>query len=92
MLCCFYGDIHTDIFAEGFRDKIFDTKIVNMLGHALSNENHTETSSTVVTIFTAALAQGVAHCFQKILMLTYSQRGFGTSYLILRLSLHLDTC
>ena len=54
-------DIDTEIFAEGFRDKIFDTEIVAALGRAMSlswsNRNN------VVTIFTAALAQGALCCF-----------------------------
>ena len=85
----FSWDIVTDIFPEGIRDKIFDTKIVATLGCALGHSDSSARSSAV-EFFTAALAQGVLLCFHVILSLIYSQRGFGTRYLIPRLSPHLD--
>jgi len=44
----------------------------------------------VVEMFTAAVAHGALHYFYGIFVPTYLQRGFGTRYLILRLSTHLD--
>jgi len=75
----------TEIFAEGFWDKIFDTKIVA----ALCSENYYLRNSTL-EILTAAVACGAVHCFYWIFVLKYSQRGFGTGYLTLRSSPHLD--
>jgi hypothetical protein len=50
-------DIDTEIFAAGFRDKIFDTEMVAALGRALSFENH-ELGMSAAEIFTAAMAHG----------------------------------
>jgi len=85
----FSWGINTDIFVEGFRDEIFDTEMVATLGHALSHENN-HLINSVVKIFTAAVAQGTLHCFYWILVPKYLQRGFGTRYLTLRCSPHLD--
>jgi hypothetical protein len=85
----FYGDILTEIFAEGFRDKIFNTDIVAALGHALTNET-SDLGSSLVEFFTTAVAEGALPCFDRIFILKYWKRGFGTRYLILRSSLHLD--
>ena len=85
----FLRDIHTKIFADGFRDKIFDTVIVAALGRALSDET-SYLRSGVVEFFTAAVAQGALRFFHRIFIPTYDQRGFGTRYLILRLLPHLD--
>ena len=85
----FSWDIVTEIFTEGIRDKIFDTEIVAALGRALGHSDYSARSSTV-EFFTAALAQGALLCFHGILSLKYSQRGFGTRYLIPRSSPHLD--
>jgi hypothetical protein len=85
----FSQDIHTEIFAEGIRDKIFDTETVATLGHALGDESDGIRISAV-KIFTAAMAQGVLCCFHRIFILKYSQRAFGTRYLTLRPLLHLD--
>ena len=79
-------DIDSEIFAEGFRDKIFDTEIIAALGHALSNKS----CENVVYIFTAAVAQGVLHCFCMIHIPKYSQMAFGTRYLTLGLLSHFD--
>ena len=82
-------DIYTNISAEVFRDKIFDTEIVAALGRALCHKE-SNIRSNAVDILTAALAQGALRCFYGIFMPKYLQRGFGTRYLILRLSPHLD--
>jgi len=82
--------VHCKIFAEGFRDKIFDIEIVTALGCALSDEN-SELRSSAFNFFTVAIAQGVLHCFDGIFILKYSQRDFGTRYLILTSSPHLDS-
>jgi hypothetical protein len=71
----FSGDIHTEIFAEGIWDKIFDTETIATLGRALGDEDHYVRRS-VVKIFTAAIAQGVLHCFHRIFILKYLQRAF----------------
>jgi hypothetical protein len=85
----FLEDIHTGIFAEGFRDKIFDTEVVAVLGRALSDENNSLRQSTI-RFFTVAMAQGALCCFHGILIPQYSQRAFGTRCLTLRSSPHLD--
>ena len=82
-------DIIAEIFPEGFRDKIFDAEIVAALGRALGHSDSSARSSAV-KFFTAALAQGALLCFHVILSLKYSQRGFGTRYLIPRSSPRLD--
>ena len=67
----FLLDIHTENFAEGFRDKIFDTEIVAALGHVLSNEA-SYLRRSVIEFFTAALAQGVLRFFfHGIVLLKY---------------------
>ena len=63
--------IVTEIFPEGFRDKIFDTKIVAALVRALGN-SHSDVSvfggpelnpgSGALEFFTAAVAQGALLC------------------------------
>jgi len=58
----FLLDIHTKLFAEGFRDKIFDIEVVTALGHALGHED-VNIGSSAVKILTTALAQGVLFCF-----------------------------
>ena len=85
----FSCDIVTEIFPDGIQDKIFDTKIVAALGRALGDSFHSPRQSAV-EFFTAALVQGALLCFHGILSLKYSQRGFGTRYLIPRSSPHLD--
>ena len=85
----FLQDTHTEIFAEGFRDKLFDTETIATLGFALDDRNHF-VRMCAVELFTAAMAQGGAHCFYRIFILKYSQRAFGTSYLTLRPLLRLD--
>ena len=66
----FLLDIHTEIFAEGFRDKIFDAEMVAALGRALSNETY-YLRSTAVKIFTATVAQGALHYFYGIFIRKY---------------------
>jgi len=83
-----FTDIHTGVFAEGSWDKIFDTKTIAALGHALSSKTY-HLRSSVVNFFTAAVAQGVLHCCDGILIPKYLQRGFGTRYFKLRPLLHL---
>jgi hypothetical protein len=50
------------IFVEDFRDRIFDTEIIAALGRALKDES-SDVRSSVVKIFTVAMAQGALHCF-----------------------------
>ena len=57
--------MHTEIFADGFRDKIFDTDIVAALVHALGDTD-SDVSSSVVKFFTAATAQGALRSFHGI--------------------------
>ena len=85
--CTFLQDIHTEILVEEFRDKIFNTEMVSALGRALSYDLR----NSAVEFFTAAVAQGtMLRFFHWIFILKYSQRGFGTRYLILRWSPDLD--
>ena len=84
-----WDHIDTEIFPEGFRDKIFNTEIIAALGCALSNESMYFRDG-VVNFFTAATAQGALCCFYGIFTLKYSQRNFGKRYLALRSLLHLD--
>ena len=58
------------MIAEGFRDKIFDIKLVAALGRALGDEDY-DTKSSAFEIFTAAIAQGAPHHFHGIFNLTY---------------------
>jgi len=81
-------DIDSEIFAEGFRDKIFDTEIITTLGCALSN-NSWWFRDSAFDFFTAAIAQGVLYHFCVICIPKYLQMVFGTRYLALRYSLHL---
>ena len=81
--------VNTEIFADGFRDKIFDTEIVAALGCTLSDKDHLVRRNTV-QIFTAAIAQGRPTSFFGVFILKYFQRAFGTKYLIMRLSPHLE--
>ena len=85
----FAEDIHTEPFVEGFRDNLFDTEIVATVRRALDDQDSNMRCSAV-EIFTAAIAQGALSCFPAIFIPKYSQRGFGTRYLILRLSPHLE--
>jgi hypothetical protein len=61
----FSGDIHIEILTEGIWDKIFDTETIATLGHALGDEGDYVRWSAV-KFFTAAMAQGVLHCFHRI--------------------------
>ena len=81
--------IPTKTYAEGFRDKIFDTEIVAAVGRALGDRS-SGVRSSAVKIFTAAMAQGALRHFYSIFVPKYRQRGFGTRYLTLRWSPHLD--
>ena len=87
----FLQDIHTKLLAEefDFQDKIIDTETIATLGRALDDED-SGVRCSAVKLFTAAMAQGGAHCFYRIFILKYSQRAFGTSYLTLRPLLRLD--
>ena len=84
--------MQTNVFSEGFRDKIFNTEIIAALGNALSDKtsryNHLRISA--VNFFTAAVAQGALRFFDGILIPNYSQRGFGTRCLTMRSSPHWD--
>jgi hypothetical protein len=82
-------DFHTEIFADGFRDKIFDTEFVAALGRALADKD-SNMKSSAVDIFRAAIAQGsFSSVCGLFIVLKYFQRVFETKYLILRLSPHL---
>jgi len=83
------GYLYQKLFAEGFRDKVFNTEIVAQLGHALHHKDF-NIRSCAIKILTAALDQGVFCCFYGIFILNYSQMGFGTRFLIQRLLLHWD--
>ena len=50
-------DIYNEIFAEGFRDKIFDTELVAALGSALGDKD-SDVRSSAVEILTAVIAEG----------------------------------
>lgn len=52
-------DIHIKTFAEGFRDRIFDTEVVAALGHTLGDKV-SEVRYSTIKFFTAAAAQGMA--------------------------------
>ena len=75
------------MFAERFRDKIFNTQIVAALRRALVDE---DSIVQAVKFFIAAIAQGVLHCFCRIFIPKRLQRVFGTKYLTLKLSPYLD--
>ena len=89
-LCFFSYDNDTEIFPEGFRDKLFDAEIVAAFGRALINEEPWFRSN-IVRVFIAAMAQGTLRFFHGIFTpkSKYSQRDFGIRYLTPRLSLHL---
>jgi hypothetical protein len=55
-------DIDTEIFPDGFRDKIFDTETVATIGRALEGSDKS-TRQSAVKFFTAAAAQGALLCF-----------------------------
>ena len=83
-------DIHTKIFAEGIRNKIFENEIVAAIRCVLVGDTHPDVRNSAVNFFTAAMAQGVLRWFYGILISKYSQRGLGTTYLTRRSSPHLD--
>ena len=57
----FLLDIGTEIFAEGFRDKIFDAEMLTALGRVLGDTDPNVRSSAV-NFFTVATAQGELCC------------------------------
>jgi hypothetical protein len=64
------------MFAEGFRDKIFDTEIVAVLVQALGDTD-SDVRRSAVNFFTVAIAQGTLDCSHRILILTiHSHDGF----------------
>ena len=79
----------TLIFAEDFRDKLFDADITAALERALNDED-SNVRRSIVELFTAAIAQGELGYFYGILTAKVLQRGFGTRYLRSRSSLHLN--
>ena len=85
----FLHNIHTKIFVDGFWDKIFDTAIVTTIVCTLGDTDG-YISWSAGNFLTTATAQGAFCCFHGILVLKYSQRGFGTSSLTPRLLPHLD--
>jgi len=76
----FARDIHTEIFAEGFWDKIFDAEIIATLGRALGDTD-SNVRSSAVKFFTAATAQGALRCFHATFILKSSQLDFDARYL-----------
>ena len=66
---CFQQDIHAEIVTEGFRDKIFDTKILSVLVQALDDDSDTTRRMNVIKIFTSAIAQGVPDVYNGIFIL-----------------------
>ena len=64
----FQQDIHTDIVAEGFRDRAFDAETVTALVRALGDEDF-HVRGGVVNIFIATIAQGALSCFRGLSML-----------------------
>ena len=82
-------DIPTKMFAEGLWDKIFVTGTVVALGRALDDEDY-EVRASIVIFYTAAMAQGALHCFHGVFIPNYLQAVFGTRYLSLRQSRHLE--
>jgi hypothetical protein len=78
------------MFAEGFRDKVFDNEIIAALGRALGHTDSIVSITGAVEFFTAAMAQGALPYFHWILIPKYLQRGFGIRYLILKSSPHWD--
>ena len=81
-------DFHTEIFADGFGDKIFDTEFVTALGCALADKD-SKMRSSAVDIFRAVIAQGLLSSVCGVFILKYLQMAFRTRYSILRLSPHL---
>jgi len=78
-----------EIFADGLRDKIFDTEIVAALRCALSDvDSHVRLCT--VKFFIAAIAQGVLSLFCGLLLLKYLQTAFVRRYSTCSLSSHLD--
>ena len=51
------------MIAEGFQDKIFDTKTVSALKRAVADE---DSVVEVVKFFITAIAQGALRCFRRI--------------------------
>jgi len=82
--CIVLWNIHTEIFAEGVRHKIFDNGIVPAMRRELVDLNFIRCSA--VQFFIAAVAHGALSCFHGIFILKYWQRAFGLTYLILRSS------
>jgi len=74
-------DVHTQILAGGFRDKIFDAAMIFALERVV-NYRYSDVSSTI-QFFTAAIGQGALRCFHRTFILKYSQRAFGTREFIL---------
>ena len=79
----------TEIFPEGFRDKIFDTEIVTALGPALGDEKF-NVSRSAVEIFKAAIAQSALSSVCGVFKLKYLKMALGTRYLRWSLLLHWD--
>jgi len=52
----------------GIRDKIFDSKILAALGHALEDEDWT-IRQNMVKFFTAAIAQSMPYFFSSVFIL-----------------------
>ena len=65
------------MFSEGFRDKIFDTKTVAALQHALADQSSI-VRTKVVKFLIAAIAQGVLQYVRGIFVPNRLQRAFGT--------------
>ena len=75
------------MFAEGFRDKIFDTMTAAAFESALA---YNTSVVGAVKFFITAITQGVLRCFRGTYILIYLQRAVGTKYLSPGPSLHLE--
>ena len=78
-----------EIFADGLRDKIFDTEIVVALRCALSDVD-SRVRWLTVKFFIAAIAQGALSLFCRPFISKYLQMAFMRRYLTHSLSSHLD--
>jgi hypothetical protein len=81
--------VNTEIFADDFLDRIFDTEIVAGLGHTLDYNDY-NVRKCAVEIFTTSIAQGALSSIVSVVVLKYLQMACGTRYFILRLLPHLD--
>ena len=55
------------MFAEGFRDKIFDTETIAVFGCALVDKASVFRTEAV-KFFITAIAQGALYCFRRVFL------------------------